>query len=126
MENTKYAQNNFWKGCPAIMDYCQFTDYRTSTCREEAIKKMNGINCRSDNAYRYFLQTNGQKILDGTTAIINDVLNYQPNQCLHTSGLRQCPLDMYKEMNTYTMVRTGKMDASKVPPCHKYQTYKLN
>lgn len=126
MENTNFAQNNFWKGCPAMMGYCQFTDYRSASCREDSIKRMNGINCRSDNVYRYFLQNNAEKILDTTTKIINTTLNYMPNQCLHTSGLRQCPEDMYTEMKRYTDVRTGKVPVSSVPPCTKYKPYKLN
>ena len=126
MDKTNYAQNNFWKGCPAMMSYSQFTDYRSASCREDTIKRMNGISCRSDNAYRYFLQNNAQKILDDTSKIINTTLNYMPNQCLHTSGLRQCPHAMYDEMKTYTAVRTGKIPVTAVPPCKHYMPYKLN
>lgn len=126
MENTSYAQNNFWKECPAMMNYSQFTDYRTSSCREDTIRRMNNITCRSDNVYRYFLQNNATQILNQTVKLINGELNTQPNQCLHTSGLRQCPEDMYKEMKYYTEVRTGKIPLDSVPPCKQYKPYNLN
>lgn len=126
MENTNYAQNNFWKDCPAMMGYCQFTDYRSASCREDTIRRLNGITCRADNVYRYFLQNNAEQILNNTEHVINTTLNYMPNQCLHTSGLRQCPEEMYNEMKYYTAVRTGKVPLSSVPPCTKYKPYKLN
>ena len=55
------ARDNFFKECPAVMDYSSFTDYRTSHRREQYIRSINGI--VDNNDYRMFLQNNTGKIL---------------------------------------------------------------
>jgi hypothetical protein len=47
------ARDNFFKECPAVMEYSAMTDYRTSQRRDQYIKRLNSI--QNDYAYKDFL-----------------------------------------------------------------------
>jgi hypothetical protein len=118
-----FARDNYWTSCPAVMDYCQFTDYRPSFMRETHIKKILGI--ADEHAYRRALQNCGGKILTTQNNLIFNTYNCQPNQCIHFSPLRQPEGDQYVEFARYNATRAGKEPASKVA-CPAYRQYPLN
>lgn len=104
------ARDNFFKQCPAVMNYASFTDYRSPSTREEYIRNINNI--VSEHEYRLFLQGNASKILDAEWKVVNKEYNCQTNVCIHNSSTRQPEGQQYAELKLYNDVRTGKVPAS--------------
>jgi hypothetical protein len=95
--------DNFYVECPANMsDGRIFTDYRTSSRREQFNKTINGI-VREDE-YRAFLQSNGDKILDRIWESNKQKNSCHPNPCVHRSPTRTTPSNLYNEMQLYNQV----------------------
>jgi hypothetical protein len=116
--------DNYFKMCPAMMsDGRIFTDYRTSTTREQ-YNKISGGFARDDD-YRLYLQSNGSNILNGEWE--NNKKKYYcfPNVCYHTNPLRSSNALDIKEMRNYTGVRTGKISTA-VVKCGVEQDYRNN
>jgi hypothetical protein len=118
-----FARDNYYKSCPSVMDYSQFTDYRTPSTREEYGKFINNIT--SEHEYRHFLQQNASKILDTEWNLITKTYNCQPNQCIHYSPVRQPEGDQYAEFTRYNTTRAGKENSTKLM-CPKYSDYRMN
>ena len=116
--------DNFFKSCPANMsDGRIFTDYRTSSRREQYNKTINGL-VREDD-YRAFLQSNGSKILDRIWTHNKEIYGCFPNQCIHRSPTRTTPANQYNEMQYYNAVRQNKPVAIK-PVCAPLLDYRAN
>ena len=118
-----FTKDNYWNTCPAVMNYCQFTDYRTPSAREEYIKSINNISCRSDNAYRYFLQNNTNKIIKIESELLNNTFNCRVNECIHYSPLRQPEGDQYVELKRYNDTRAGYVSGKVDPATVKCPVY---
>jgi ubiquitin C-terminal hydrolase len=117
-----FAKDNYYKECPAVMDYSQLTDYRQSSVRENNIRNINKI--VSDHEYRYFLQTNAAKIMDNEWGLLSTSYNCQPNVCIHNSSTAQPEGEQYTEMKLYNDTRAGKADPSAVQ-CKKMPDYRM-
>jgi hypothetical protein len=93
--------DNFFKQCPAMMsDGRLFTDYRSTTQREENIKYINGIN--NEDNYRLFLQNNTQTIINREWEV-NDKLKSckNANACIHNYPTRVKPEWFVEELQKY-------------------------
>ena len=117
-----FARDNYYKECPSVMDYSQMTDYRQPSVREQYIRNINNI--VSEHEYRFFLQTNGAKIMDTEWSLLNKNYNCQPNVCIHNSPTRQPEGDQFKELKLYNETRTGKVNAEAVQ-CKKLPDYRM-
>jgi len=117
------ARDNFFKSCPAIMDYSTLTDYRQSYRREEYIRNINAI--PSEHDYRLFLQENTPKILDAEWAFLKKEFGCDGNICIHNYPTRQPDGTHAQEMKVYNAVKTGKLDSSQFV-CDRSNDYRLN
>lgn len=88
--------DNFFKTCPPLMsDGRHFTDYRTPTRRNEAIRYYNEI--LRDDDYRYFLQTNGEQIMDNEWKYFSNKMCCRENPCVFNYPTRTIPQWMVRE-----------------------------
>jgi hypothetical protein len=117
-----FARDNYYKECPAVMNYSSLTDYRQSASREQNIRNLNNI--ISDHEYRYFLQSNASNIMNAEWSVLKTSYNCQPNECIHTSPLRQPEGDQYRELKLYNDTRAGRVDPSLVK-CKNKQDYRM-
>ena len=116
--------DNYFKECPANMsDGRIFTDYRTSSRREQFNKTINGI-IREDE-YRAFLQNNGETILNRIWNNSKQNFGCFPNQCIHKLPTRTSPNNQYLEMQCYNSVRQGKKPLCNVS-CTNLNDYRAN
>ena len=93
--------DNYFKQCPPMMsDGRLFTDYRSTTQREENIKYINGI--QNEDEYRMFLQNNADTIINREWQM-NDKLKSckNANACIHTYPTRVRPAWFVEEMQKY-------------------------
>ena len=82
--------DNFYQNCPAKMDDGRFTtNYRSDSCINEQIKYVNGI--VRDDDYRYFLQQNGEKLMENEWSFLKNNFDCMNNACVHTYPLRMDP-----------------------------------
>ena len=104
------ARDNFFKECPAVMEYAAMTDYRVSQRRDQYIKRLNNI--QNDYSYKDFLQQNAQKILDAEWQF--NKINYGcfPNQCIFNAPTSPPPGTFSSELKKYNDVRVNKNYAS--------------
>ncbi len=87
--------DNYYNDCPALMSDARiFTDYRSSTQRDESIKYINGISNNED--YRKFLQNNASNIIFNIFDEINKKERCMKNECIHTSPTR-VPIGTFAE-----------------------------
>ena len=110
-------RDNYYKECPAVMNYATFTDYRSPSTREEYIRNINNI--VSEHEYRLFLQGNASQIMDGEWKVLNKEYQCQPNQCIHNSPTRQPAGQQVAELRLYNDVRTGKTPNAAQCPVEK-------
>jgi len=92
--------DNFFKGCPAVMEDARFlTDYQTSDRRNEYIKYINDI--VRDDQYRLFLQLNGEAIIkrERDYNLVNNKCH--ANACVHNYPLRSLPRHFNQEINEH-------------------------
>ena len=115
------ARDNFFKSCPAVMDYSSFTDYRNSYRREQYVKSINNIT--SDYDYKDFLQTNARKIANAEWSYLQSAFGCKANACIHTSPTSPPSGDFNAELKRYNAVKMSG-DLSKAP-CKQYDDYRL-
>ena len=115
------ARDNFFKECPAVMDYSSFTDYRTAHRREQYIRTINGIT--HDYDYKRLLQENASKIMAAEWSYLKSTASCNVNPCIHNSPTSPPPGDFNKEMARYNQVRiTGNAANAKCNPGSDYKT----
>lgn len=115
------ARDNFFKDCPAVMDYSSFTDYRTAHRREQYIRTINGIT--NDYDYKNLLQSNASKIMKGEADFFKSNYSCAVNPCIHNSPTSPTPGDFNIEMQRYNRVRvTGDASSAKCAPEQDYKT----
>lgn len=117
-----FARDNYYKECPAVMNYSQITDYRQASVREQYVRNLN--NMVSEHDYRNFLQKNGANIMNTEWSLLSNAYGCQPNVCIHTSPLHQTQKEQIIENKLYNAVRTGKVDPS-VAKCPNYEDYRM-
>jgi len=117
-----FAKDNYYKECPAVMNYSQITDYRQASVREQNVRNLSGVVC--EHQYRNLLQTNANRIMNTEWKLLTETYNCQPNVCIHTSSTRQTQSDQIKENKLYNDVRTGKVDKS-VAKCQNLPDYRM-
>lgn len=100
------ARDNFFKECPAVMEYSSMTDYRTSQRRDQYIKRLNNIT--NDYDYKDFLQQNATKILDAEWQFTKMNHGCFPNQCIFNAETSPPPGTFNKELKKYNDVRVNK------------------
>jgi hypothetical protein len=114
------ARDNFFKNCPAVMDYSSFTDYRTASRREQYIRSINNIT--SDYQYKNLLQRNADKIMEGESTFLTQEFACNANVCIHNSPTSPAPGDFNVEMARYNAVRVqGNNKGSECTPQQKYK-----
>ena len=116
------ARDNFFKECPAVMNYSMTTDYRNKHRREQYVKYINGF--VSDYDYRRFLQQNANKIMDAEFKFLMDTNSCRPNPCIHNSVTSPPAGDFNAELKRYNEVRV-KGNASNAQ-CTRMTDYRLN
>jgi len=115
--------DNFYQNCPAKMDDGRFTtNYRTDSCINEQIKYVNGI--VRDDDYRYFLQQNGQKLMENEWSYLKNNYYCMNNACVHTYPLRMDPRNfkLEKERADLLFLSNNLPDNFK---CKMYDDYRL-
>lgn len=117
-----FAKDNYYKECPSVMNYSQFTDYRQASVREQYMRSLNNV--VSDHEYRNFLQTNGGKIMNTEWSLLSESYGCQPNVCIHNSPLHQSQKEQFAENKLYNDVRTGKVDPT-VFKCQNLDDYRM-
>ncbi len=117
-----FTKDNYYKECPAVMNYSHITDYRQASVREQHIRSLSGS--VSEHEHRNFLQANGANIMNAEWNILMGAFNCQPNACIHTSPTQQTQADQFKEYKLYNDVRTGKIDPS-IVKCKNYGDYRM-
>lgn len=113
------ARDNFFKECPAVMDYSSFTDYRTAHRREQYIRMINGVT--NDYDYKNLLQKNASKIMKAENDYFKVNYGCSGNQCIHNSPTSPAPSDFNVEMQRYNSVRVGG-NSAKCAPMEDYRT----
>lgn len=116
------ARDNFFKNCPAVMDYSSFTDYRTATRREQHVRTINNIT--SDYQYKNLLQSNANKIMEGESTYMTTEYGCNANVCIHKSPTSPPPGDFNVEMARYNAVRVN--NNTKGAECPVPQKYKFS
>ncbi len=116
------ARDNFFKECPAVMDYSPFTDYRTAHRREQNIRMINNIT--NDYDYKKLLQQNALQIMTLEGEYNKKAFGCVSNQCIHMSPTSPQPGDFNTEMNRYNQVRV--MGKKEIAQCKPEQTYKMS
>jgi hypothetical protein len=115
--------DNFYGNCPAKMDDGRFTtNYRTDSCINEQIKYVNGI--VRDDDYRYFLQQNGQKLMDSEWAYLKKTFNCMNNACVHNYPLRMDPNNFRAEREKADLLFMSN-DLPDPLKCKMYADYRL-
>jgi hypothetical protein len=116
--------NNFFKGCPALMEDGRFlTDYRSATTREQYNKYRNGI--VRDDDFRMFLQNNGTRLMDDAWKKNRTDNSCFPNDCIHMFPTRSTPGMLYDEMKIYNAVKTQRL-AKPIPQCVTQPDYRAS
>ena len=114
------ARDNFFKNCPAVMDYASFTDYRTAHRREQYIRQINGVT--NDYDYKNLLQNNGIKIMQADWALNKVNYGCNSNECIHVSPTSPPPGDFNVEMARYNQVRVmANREIAKCAPVGDYR-----
>lgn len=117
--------DNYFKGCPAVMNSRNLSDFKNTTRREEYIKYINGIT--RDDEYRLFLQQNGKEFMDREFNWYKSNESCYVNDCVHKYPTRQSPLDLAVERKLYDS-RNNKNNArfAKDRLCVMYRDYRLD
>lgn len=114
------ARDNFFKECPAIMNYSTMTDYRNKHRREQYIRTINGA--PTDYHYKTFLQQNAQKIMMSDWTYHKIEYSCQPNACIHRSPTSPPAGDFNDELKRYNAVRTtGNQSLAQCPNLEGYK-----
>lgn len=120
--------DNFFLNCPPMMDDKgrQFTDYQTSTRKNEYIKYINDI--WRDDQYRLFLQLNGKNIMDREWIYNKKNNSCWVNDCIHKYPTRQEPKDFAQEREAFNSIFNLNIKKQYTPmrTCKKYNDYRLN
>lgn len=115
--------DNFYQNCPAKMDDGRFTtNYRTDSCINEQIKFVNGIT--RDDDYRYFLQQNGEKLMDSEWNYLKNNFNCNNNACVHNYPLRMDPNNFKDEREKADLLFLSN-DLPDNLKCNMYADYRL-
>jgi hypothetical protein len=112
--------DNYFKNCPAKMNYGGTTDYRTSHTRELHHMQMAGMN-RSDD-FRLYAQANAEKIMANEWNKLRTTSSCHNYVCMHNTGTSTTPQDQYNEMALYNAVKKGQAQA---PQCEVFDDYTL-
>ncbi len=115
-------RDNFFKNCPAVMDYSMMTDYRQPYQREEYIRNINAIS--DEYQYRAFLQKNTGKILDAEWNYMTEEYSCNANMCLHNYPTTSTNKAHAEEMKLYNAIKTGKVDPAQFK-CEKKENYRM-
>ena len=109
--------DNFYHTCPPMMsDGRLFTDYRSNTRIEEAIKNSQGI--QRDDHYRLYLQKNAQSLMD------QNWNNEKKKSCWNNVCVHKYPTRMYhpwfvKQKNDVNSVNSGTIPRDSNCPVYK-------
>jgi len=119
MSSRKYAPNNYYSNCPALMSDGRFlSDYRTSNAREFENMYHNGMN--DSNTQRRMYQMNADQIMDSEFGFYQG-LSCHNYGCFHDYPLRTTPLDQYKETLVYNTLEPLGLQ----PKCKPQRDYRL-
>jgi hypothetical protein len=112
--------DNYFKNCPARMNYGGFTDYRTSHTRELHHMQIAGMN-RSDD-FRLYAQANAETIMNNEWNKLRKTRSCHNYPCMHNTGTITTPQAQYAEMETYNNVKQG----AQPPQCEVFKDYTLS
>ena len=92
--------DNFHNTCPPKMNDARcLTDYRSAKVREAITKK--GNNIEDDNEFRFFLQSNGEKIINQSWSELK-TQSCSANVCLYDCETRSTNEKMEGKLKQYT------------------------
>lgn len=114
--------DNYFKASPAKMsDGRIFTDYRSSTTREEYNKYK--MNITRNDEYRLYLQNNADKILNNQWNNCKKNIATKTIECIHTYPTRVFPSSFYEERVKYDSLFDPNRTI--IYPCKKMADYRL-
>lgn len=115
--------DNFFKNCPAVMsDGRHFTDYKTSSRRNEYVKYINNI--VRDDEYRIFLQQNSESILDKEWSNYRKTMACKETECIHKYPTRTLPQLFGQERMAYDS-QFNRNRPHQNNTCQNFQDYRL-
>lgn len=115
-----FARDNYFPSCPAMVEYSQFTDYRTPSVRNQRIQRMN--NLVRDDDYRLFLQQNSNTIRDNKWKFLKTNHYCFPNSCIHKYPTSPNPATFSEELKIYNAIQLGMIPPI---PCPKKKDWRL-
>jgi hypothetical protein len=117
--------DNYYQNCPPKMsDGRQFTDYRSSSRREEFEKNIVGFTRNDD--YRMFLQKNGNQIMNEEWAYLKQTKMCPVKECVHIYPTRPNPSTFLEERINYDELSKHPNSRTALFPCKKYNDYRIN
>lgn len=115
--------DNFYQQCPPLMDDNRmFTDWTTSTKREQFIKYINNIS--DEHQYRLFLQNNAIQFMTNQWDKLKRENSCYVNDCLHKHSSRVNPGIYSTEQIAYNKLLTSQRTPSP-ENCEKFNDYNL-
>ena len=115
--------DNFYQQCPAVMDDSRiFTDYSTSTRREQFIKYINNI--QDEHEYRFFLQNHATTFMGNVWDKLKKENQCFVNECIHNHDSRVNPAIFAGERELYNSLLTNSRTPSP-ERCEKFKDYNL-
>lgn len=118
--------DNYYVGCPPKMGPGSryLTNYYSETRRDEDIKFINGM--WRDDDYRYFLQTNGEEILEKEFDYLKNRSCFV-KECVHKFPGRSSNNQMVMERLLYNSLSnpTTCVKYKDLRTCAKYRDYRL-
>ena len=112
--------DNYFKNCPAKMNYGGLTDHRSSHTRE--LHNMNTAGMSRSDDFRLYAQQNAERIMDSQWHVLKTTQYCHNYQCFHNYGTNTTPQEHHSEMSTYNNVKNGQ---SQPPQCKTFADYRL-
>lgn len=116
--------DNYFQDCPPVMsDGRLFTDYKSSTRRDEYVKYINDVT--RDDDYRMLLQCNATKFMDKEWEHYTKKNKCWKNTCIHNYPTRTLPQYFPQQMQAFN----DSMDPKKPKlqnTCPKFSDYRLH
>ncbi|CAH6421770.1 Hypothetical protein KVN_LOCUS456 [uncultured virus] len=117
--------DNFYQNCPAVMNDGRFLrDFQNETKRNDYIKNLNGM--WRDDQYRFFLQQNGNKIMDREWQYYKKNNYCHPNECVHNYPTRTSNKNFINEKIVYnSLFDNNNKQYEPMRKCQPFRDYRI-
>lgn len=119
----EYAKDNYFKECPAIMNYSQMTDYRMAESREQNIRTINRIT--RDDEHRLLLQKNGKQMMDNDWAYFKMNQSCISNKCFHKYLTKPTVLKFNEKIKLYNKRTKEINEETRCETLDDYRIYNI-